>query len=242
MTIQNVNGTGYNPIQGTNAEQNNAVKNKKNNGIEKFSTIEYTSKKDGKTYIAKKITLTQDGKELEGIYVFDKSAKPDEKGNIQGEFMNFDTFMKKLSDELPVVKASNVSAYNPNMKTMSEEEKFDKGYNSGIKFSDGSILLRPHMLNTGLTEIKPSKNEGEYDVIFTSFVGGYKHEPTKKTLDEESLILDKSLCRGSIKQLDDNTYEVTYYTDSNFKNYDTTSQIMNKAECIEFMNKNFLYM
>ncbi len=242
MTIQNVGtqAVGKNYNSGINAKGQEPKSNK--SGIDNFTTVEYTSQKDGKTYVAKKITLKEGGEELTGIYVFDKAAKPDANGQIQGEFMSFDTFMEKMASELPRVNASNIQAYNPNFKALSPEEKFDKSFESGVKLSDGSILLRPTMLNTGSTEIKPAKNGDGYDVIFTSFVGGYKHEPSIRTMSEEDLIKDKGLSGGTIKKLDDNSYEVTYYNSSNFKDHEMTTEVMDKATCMEFLASRHMYL
>lgn len=234
----------FNGVKGiTNSSPSTPKKSSGNSELDNFSTVQYTSKKDGETYIAKKITLTQGDEEVTGIYVFNKNAKPDENGDIKGEFMNFETFMKKLSDELPAVSANTVSAYHPNIKTMSPEEKFDKAFDSGVKLSDGAVLLRPIMMNTGSTEIKPSKKDGNYDVISTSFVGGYKHEPSIRTLTEQQLMEDKGLCNGTLKKTDDGKYELTYYTDTKFnQNYETTTKVLDKSECMEFLRNNCLYL
>ncbi len=242
MTIQNVGAqaVGKSFSNGINTSEKESKSNK--SGIDNFTTVEYTSQKDGKTYVAKKITLKQNGEELTGIYVYDKSAKPDKKGQIQGEFMSFDTFMKKMASELPRVDVSNVKAYNPNIKTMSLEERFDKGLESGVKLSDGSILIRPTVLNTGSTEIKPSKNGEGYDVIFTSFVGGYRHEPSIRTMSEDELINNKSLSGGTIKKLDDNSYEVTYYNSTKRSDHEMTTEIMDKESCMKFLSSHCMHL
>lgn len=203
--------------------------------------IMYTSTKDNKTYTARQLTASENGKEITGVYVYDAKAKPDKNGNINGEFMSMDTFKKKLTDELPAVNASLVQAYNPNIKVSSPEEKFDCALSCGVQLSDGSTLLQPYMMNTGHTEIK-NNNDGTYDVVFTSFVGGYKHEPVTRTLSEEDLIADKGLCGGLIKKLDDNSYEVTYYTSSNFKDTEMNTEVMDKNSCIDFMTGHGLHI
>lgn len=243
METRNVSQIGKTVSNYNFANKAKASTEKNKNGIDSFNTVEFTSKKDGKTYLAKKLTLKENGKELTGIYVFDKAAKPDKNGNIQGEFMNYETFMEKLSDELPSVPANSIKAYNPNITTKSPEEKFDLQFNSGVRLSDDKVLIRPHILNTGSTEIKPSKNPGEYNVIFTSYVGGYKHEPKVRTLDEESLLKNKGLSSGTIKRLGDDTYEVTYYTDRRFNdNYETATEVMSKEECTKFLRENGWYI
>ena len=95
-------------------------------------TIEYTSIIDGKTYCAKQITGTENGKSITGMYVCDKSVKPDNSGNITGEFMSNSTFFERMAEELPTVNSELVTKYNPNIRTLSEEEKFDKNFDSGI--------------------------------------------------------------------------------------------------------------
>ncbi len=242
--MNNVSSIQYSGVENYNitANKKNENSSKSNTELNSFSTIQFTSKNDGKTYFAKKLTLTENGKEVTGVYVFPKDAKPDKDGNIQGEFMSYDTFKEKLASELPCVNSNTIKAYN-GIKTPSPEEKFDRALKSGVKLSDGKILLRQIMMNTGNTEIKPSKNAGEYDVIFTSFVGGYKHEPSVKTLSEDELFADKGLSAGSIKPLEDGNYEVTYYIDSNFNNNDTNTAIMTKEECIEFLkSKHDIYI
>ena len=78
-------------VEGQNTQQENKT------GIDNFTTMQWQNKNDGKTYIAKKLTIKQGDKEITGIFVFDKMAKPNEKGIVPGEFMNYDTFMKKIS-------------------------------------------------------------------------------------------------------------------------------------------------
>lgn len=87
----------------------------KKNAMDTFNTVEWKNKNNGKTYVAKKLTLTENDKELTGVYVFEKGAKPDKDGKITGEFMSFDSFMQKMADELPSVNSSTAKAYFPNI-------------------------------------------------------------------------------------------------------------------------------
>lgn len=137
-------------------------------------------------------------------------------------------------NQLTSFKSSLARTYFPNIRTMSSEEKFDIQYDKATELSDGTKLIRPTVLNTGSTEIKPSKKAGFYDVIFTSFSGGYKHEPTIKTISEDELKSDKYLYAGQIKQIGDNKYEIKYLDDSN----KLVTKTLSKEECIEIMKMN----
>ncbi len=224
----------------------NTVKNAKNTDVSKtkqhsqtrelapFDTLEYVNKNDGITYVAKKLTFQQGDKTVNGVFVFAKDAKPDKNGQIQGEFMSVDTFLKKMRDEVPRVDARTVQSYNSNIKTMSPEEKFDRGYASGIELSDGTKLLRPTMLNSGTTEIKRT-SDGNYDVIFTSHLPMYKGKTENKTVNESELRNDLSLYGGTIKATDDGNYEVLH------KNFGNEPIILSKSETIKFLRRNHLH-
>ncbi len=204
--------------------------------------LEYKSTKDGKTYCVRQLTGTENGKSITGMYVYDKSAKPDMLGNIQGEFMSFPTFMEKVANELPTINADLAKQYNPNIQTMSAEEKFDKDFNSGVPLSDDKILLRPHIIFTGSHQIARNQ-DGTYTITTKSFLPQYRNNPpTVKTLTEDELYNDKGLCGGSIKKLDDNSYEVTYYTSSNYKEHEMTTEVMDKKTCIDFLKTHCLYI
>ena len=136
-------------------------------------TLEYKSTKDGKTYCAKQLTGTENGKSVTGMYVYDKSAKPDMLGNIQGEFMSFPTFLEKMANELPTINADLAKQYNPNIQTMSDEEKFDKAFNSGVPLSDDKILIRPSVLFTGSHQIRRNQ-DGTYTLTTKSFLPQYR--------------------------------------------------------------------
>lgn len=73
--------------------------------IQPFNTIQYTSTKDGNTYCARKMAIKDpnSSQKVEGVYVWNKNAKPDANGQIQGSFMSQDTFMKEMADSLPQV-------------------------------------------------------------------------------------------------------------------------------------------
>ena len=64
------------------------------------NVLSFKSKKDGKTYIARKLTVKNGDKDIKGVYIFAEGAKPDEKGNVPGEFLPMEAFVKKLSEEL----------------------------------------------------------------------------------------------------------------------------------------------
>ena len=139
------------------------------------------------------------------------------------------------NNKLTSFKSSFARTYFPNIRKMSPEEKFDLQYDKATELSDGTKLIRPTVLNTGSTEIEPSKQPGFYDVIFTSFSGGYKHEPTVKTISEDELKSDKYLYAGQIKQVGDDKYEIKYFDDSS----NLVTKTLSKKECIEIMKRNF---
>ena len=213
--------------------------NKNEQQLPQFKQMEYTNKNDGKTYVAIKSQIQEKGKYVAIVFVYAKDAQPDEKGNIKGEYMSFEKFMQKLGDELPRMTSSQVKAYNPNINTMSPEERFDKGMENGVKLSDGSVLVRPHIVNTGSTEIK-SLGKGLYEVKSTSFVGGHKHMPQIRVMTEKQLLGNKFLCAGTIKALDDGTYDVRA-----FDHDKTTGKVSvencDKDYCITMMKTNFVH-
>ena len=215
-----------------------------------FYEIEYTSKNDGKTYIAKKITLKQMDKEVTGIYVYDKSAKPDQNGNIQGVFMNYDTFMKHLENELQPVGFNLMNSYYPNincskMNNPEIPEEDDESYplepgvelieamKDGIALSDGSVLLRPWM-QTVSSEIDKN-DDGTYTVKLTPVIPGAKTEVKVLTEDE----LKSSIAYfGSIKESDDGTVTVDYRDKGQRKE----KSFADIYEAALFLETNFIYV
>ncbi len=201
-----------------------------------FDEIKYQNKNDGKVYHARKMTITDGNKEVKGVFVFAEDAKPDKNGQIQGEFMSVESFFKKMGDELPTINSQTIQSYNSNIKKMSFEEKFDKAFKNGVDLGNGAKLLRPIIENTGSTEIKALPN-GEFEVKFTSFVGGYKHEPNIRTLSYDSLVHDRGLCGGEIKDNGDGTYEITYYKNHQKNNFETVTEVLPKDEAMKLIGK-----
>ena len=204
------------------------------------SEMEYTNKKDGKTYVARKVLVKENGQYLAYVSVFEKGAKPDENGNIKREVMSIENFMQKLGDELPSITSGNVKAYNPNIRTMTPEERFDKGLINGVKLSDGSTLVRPNTENTGLTEIK-SLGAGLYEVKSTSFVGGHKHIPQVRVISEKQLLNNRFLCAGTIKALDDGTYDIRSFDHDKLEDKKVNITNQDKAYCVGIIKTGFVH-
>ncbi len=147
---------------------------------------------------------------------------------------------EKLSSE--PVKADLVSAYYPNINISKSQDSAAKKYDNGLELSDGSKLLRVMVANTANTEIKKSEQEGMYDIVTTSLAGGHAQEPSVQTVSEEELLKDKGLAAGKVKKLDDDSYEVTYYTSSNYKDFTETTQVLTGEELNKFMTENAYYI
>ena len=216
----------------------------KENNVAPFSTIEWTNKKDGNSYIAKKLTLKEGEKELTGVYVYKKDAKPDENGQIQGEFMSFDTFMKKIADEVPTVNSQNSKAYFPNIhqtntkKTLPPQEKLtlDDIIENGTKLPDGSTILRP-MICGVMHDIQKDDN-GKYTLTTQAVRMGAT--PSTRNITPNEIVKNKWLCGGTVKKIGEDQYQVKYYVDGDPKK-GTEEAILTKAECDEFMNNKQLY-
>lgn len=219
-------------------EPKEKISNKKKDDMSTFSEMEYTSKLDGKTYVARKVPIKTAGKEAVGIIVFEKDAKPDENGNIKTELMSVEKFMRKLGYELPSLSANHVKAYNPNIKAMSPEEKFDRGLANGVKLSDGSTLVRPNFKNNGLIEIR-SLDSGLYEIKTTSYVGAQKQLPKISVISEKQLLGNKFLCAGTIKELDDGSFDIRSFDHEKTKNKVTVIN-QDKEYCINMMETNFV--
>ena len=248
MEINSI-GKNYGNLNIASQLSSTAGKTNGDKGLDNFTTVEWKNKNDGKTYVAKKITLKENGKEITGVFVFDKEAKPNEQGKIDGEFMSFDTFMKKMGDELPVVNSSMAKAYFPNISVKTLEAKakdltsardlgaeFEESFNSSVKLSNGSVILKPSIEGSS-NDIKQNDN-GNY--ILTSRPAQMGAEAKTSEITEDEIIGNKSLCGGTIKKLDDNKYEVTYYTESSFKDKNTGTVILDANECAVFMQKHLL--
>ena len=144
------------------------------------------------------------------------------------------------NDNSPYNKTATLSVYSsqarnyfPNIGTMSPEKTFTLQYRNAVELSDGYKLIRPKSINSETIEIKPDSTNGLYNIIFTSFLGGYQHIPFKRTISEEELKADKYLYAGQIKQIDEEKYEFTYHDENN----SFISAILNRKECIELMQK-----
>ncbi len=242
----NTIGNNFEGINVAPANSHKTESKKNDNQLENFQNVEWKNKNDGKTYVAKKITLKQNGKELTGIFVFDKTAKPDEQGNIKGEFMNFDAFMKKLTEELPSVNSSTAQSYFPNInhtnksagnKTVSVNPglEFEDTFKNSLKLSDGSMIIKPDL--AGVSNNITKGEDGKYYLTSMAVVMGA--EPHTREITEDEILNPKyGLCAGTIKELDNGNYEVTYFGDAYTKE---STEVMNSSECAKFLKENFLY-
>lgn len=225
--------------QGINLKPSNPQATKKNQeNFPMFSTVEWVNKNDGNTYVAKKIKLTQNGKELPGIYVYRKDAKPDEKGNIQGEFMSVETFFKKIGDEVPAINSDTAKSYFPNIKDVKNDTRIqpkkpislDEIIDQSVKLPDGSIILHPTICGS-TNEIKKDEN-GHYTLTTTGTRMG--SVPTTRKITPQEIVTNKWLCGGTIKKIGEDQYEVRYPAGGDPKN-GIEKAIFTEAECKEFM-------
>ena len=218
-----------------NADVSKTKQSSPNKEFAPFDTVEYVNKKNGITYLAKKLTLQQGDKAVNGVFVFAKDAKPDKNGQIQGEFMSIDKFLQKMQNELPTVNSQAVQSYNSNIRTSTPEEKFDRAYKNAVELSNGTKLIRPNVLNSGTTEII-KRNDGQYDVKFTSYLPAFSGKTSVETITEKELRNDNSLYAGTMKDLKDGNYEVLH------ENFGNEPIIMSKDETIKFLRRNKLYL
>ena len=127
--------------------------------------------------------------------------------------------------------------YVTNMGKLTPKELFIVQYNSATELSDGSKLIRPVCLSLGKVDIIPSEtNRKEYIVTIKS---PYQDEPTVKTMTENELLSNKTLCRGKIKP----TNEKGKYLIS-FKDMNDVKKLFVATEkgCLKLLEENMLYM
>ena len=240
----------------------------KEDKLKNFTTVEWKNKNDGETYVAKKITLKQGAEEVTGVFVFNKNAKPNEKGDIDGEFMSYETFMKKMTSELPAVNSSYAQSYFPNIvqrkpevdesavleevdesavleDTVAPEEvdesfplelgiDFEENFESALKLSDGSMILKPQV--DGCISELEKDDDGNFLLKTRAVMMGA--EEHTRPISEEQILSDKGLCAGTIKKLDDNKYEVTYYTSPYYNDYEQITEVMDMYDCAMFIRDN----
>ena len=238
----------------------------KQDKMKNFTTVEWKNKNDGETYVAKKITLKQGDEEVTGVFVFNKNAKPNEKGDIDGEFMSYETFMKKMTSEVPSVNSSYAQAYFPNivqrkpeidesavleavdesavLEDIPEDESFplelgldfEENFESALKLSDGAMILKPIMEGV-IRELSKDDNGNFFLKSRAVMVGA---EEKTRPISEEQILADKGLCAGTIKKLDDNKYEVTYYTSPYYKDKEQKTEVMDMYDCAMFIREHRL--
>ena len=104
------------------------------------------------------------------------------------------------------VTYSDIVGYYPSLTRTVDEKRFNNAYERALKLSDGSALLKPSICGAAKT-ITPNE-DGTYTVKTQPTLMGA--EPTFKTITEEELIADKSLCAGLLYKNDDGTYDITY--------------------------------
>ncbi len=215
-----------------------------NSNIPHFDTVTYTSKNDGRTYIAKKLTLIQGDKKVSGIYVSDKNAKPDKNGNINGEFMSYDTFMKKMADELPTVNSQLMGTYYPNInrsqgQPVDLESQFylDELINNSVSFKNGETILQRHCEGT-INNISYSDSEDKY--ILKSRPVVMDSEWSTSIITEDELKQDKYLCAGTIKKIGDNKYKVVYIPETGNSSEKQEELVLSASDCLKFLEEKIL--
>lgn len=252
-----INSIGGN-FEGLNIKPSSAKtfgETQKDDKMKHFTTVEWTNKNDGQTYVAKKITIKQGGKEVTGVFVFNKSAKPNEKGDIDGEFMSYETFMKKMTSEVPAVNSSYAQSYFPNIvqrkpeidesAVLEEVDEsfplelgidFEENFDSALKFSDGSMILKPQIEGC-ISELEKDDNGNFLLKTRAVMMGAEEHT---RPISEDQILSDKGLCAGTIKKLDDNKYEVTYYTSPYYNNHEQKTEVMDMYDCAMFIREHNL--
>ncbi len=153
---------------------------------------------------------------------------------------------KSKNDEISARKANGLpsgitvdnSILCPNVKKHTVSELFDIQYQDAVKLSDGSVLVRPVILSLGEVDIKPSEvKKGCYDVSLNHNI--YSNRTSDGMLiKEKELLENRSLCRGKIKQIDNDTYSVFFVNSDGEKRMVKTD----KAGCLETLRENMLYI
>ena len=137
------------------------------------------------------------------------------------------------------VTYSNIVGYHPSLTRTVEQKRFDNAYERSLKLSDGSALLKPTVC--GAVKTITSNEDGTYTVKTQPTMRGV--EPTFKTITEEELIVDKSLCTGMLYKNEDGTYDITY----EFKDDDINEWIpvtfngVDKQTIINTMKQEFMH-
>lgn len=128
-----------------------------------------------------------------------------------------------------------VPSNNQSLKGLSPKELFTIQYNSATTLSDGSKLLRPVSLALGKVDINPIES-GEYEVVVKPPSGHAIH----RTMSEEELITNKTLSRGTVKEIEGE--EGKYIV--NFVDIDGEERTFKATEkgCLELLEANLLYM
>ena len=124
---------------------------------------------------------------------------------------------------------------NKAIKGLTEKDLFILQYKSATTLSDGSKLLRPVSLALGKVDIKPTEN-GEYEVLVQPSTGHAIH----RTMTEEELITNKTLARGTVKEIEGEKgrYIVNFIDiDGKERTYKATEK-----GCLELLEANLLYM
>ena len=134
------------------------------------------------------------------------------------------------------VKSYNLKGYLPNITYVPKfdiSKDFDLYIENGIKFSDGSTILKPVIENPLLKSIRlvPSSENGKYDVIRTNFKNGSAYNVVDAVLTEQQVKENPYLYAGQIKKIDNDRYEITHFNDKK----EPVTEILTLQECMAIM-------
>lgn len=132
--------------------------------------------------------------------------KNTETSEVQNNSLGTQKNAEKSECNSKSVNYSNISGYFPNINIKSPEANFDKEFEGATKLSDGSALIMPSMIGSSSTVV--ANDDGTYTV--TTQGTKFGSEPTVKTITEEELIANKSLCAGLLKQNENGSYDISY--------------------------------
>ena len=107
----------------------------------------------------------------------------------------------KLS-QLKKYSGNPTTGFYPRLINLSPEQRFDFEMASGTKLSNGEILIKPVILSLGKLDIK-RMDDGQYKINSST-------TENTLTMSEEELLDTKWLARGSIKEVAEDKFIVSY--------------------------------
>ena len=131
----------------------------------------------------------------------------------------------------PIVNDLSLLSYYTDSAKYNKNEIFDKLYSQGLELMGGDKLLKPASTINSVI-IRKTTTKGLYKLILSTPESSYKID----YIDEGQLLNNRKYCSGTVSQLEENSYEVTWFDFDDEINIEHYS----KEEVIDFMNKNKL--